>query len=36
MEQPHCLAGQMVLVAAVLDILLAVAVAWYERVRHKD
>jgi hypothetical protein len=29
MEEPHCLAGRLVLVAAVLDIMLAVAVTWY-------
>ena len=33
MEDPHCLAGQLVLIAAVLDILLAVVVTWYHTVR---
>ena len=33
MESPHCVAGQLVLIAAVLDILLAVVITWYQTIR---
>jgi hypothetical protein len=36
MEPPHCLAGKLVLTAAIVDIVLAVIVTWYNTIRKSD
>eukprot|EP01049_Picozoa_sp_SAG25_P002999 SAG25_NODE_164_length_13142_cov_11.645787_5_plen_39_part_00 len=36
MEPPHCLAGKLVLTAAIVDIVLAVIVTWYNTIQKSD